>query len=116
MLADSYRALRKFEQVEARWLEVREASPAPAEMAEARIVAASALADQGKLPEAIKVMGTVGARVRNVRDDHLKQWYVLGDLYDRSGDIIHARQLFEAVARHDPHYADVTSRLRNLGK
>lgn len=116
VLADSYRALRKYDQVEQLWLEVREASPEPALMAEARIVAAGARADQGDLVGAIKVMGSAGTRVRKVREYHLKQWYVLADLYDRSGDVVRARQLFETVLAHDPSYADAASRLRSLGR
>lgn len=116
VLADSYRAQRKYDQVEELWLEVREASPEPGQMAEARIVAAGARADQGDLPGAIKIMGTVGSRVRKVRDYHLKQWYVLGDLYDRSGDVVRARQFFETVLTHDPQFADVAQRLRSLGR
>ena len=116
VLADCYRAQRKFRQVDELWMEVREASPAPEQMAEARIVAAGALADQGDLAGAIKLMGAVGSRTRKVHEHHLKQWYVLADLYDRSGDIVRARQLFETVLHHDPTYADTSARLRSLGR
>jgi tetratricopeptide (TPR) repeat protein len=116
VLADSYRAQRKYAQVEELWLEVREASPEPGQMAEARIVAAGALADQGDLAGAIKVMGPAGSKVRKVREYHLKQWYVLADLYDRSGDVVRARQLFEMVLAHDPDFADAAQRLRALGR
>jgi tetratricopeptide (TPR) repeat protein len=115
VLADSYRAQRKYAQVEELWREVREASPEPAQMAEARIVAAGALADQGDLAGAINVMGPVATK-RKVREYHLKQWYVLGDLYDRSGDVVRARQLFEMVLAHDPDFADTAQRLRALGR
>ncbi len=116
VLADCYRAQRKYRQVEELWLEVREMSPAPELMAEARIVAAGALADQGDLAGAIRTMGTIGSRTRKVHEYHLKQWYVLADLYDRSGDVVRARQLFETVLHHDPDYADATARLRGLGR
>ena len=116
VLADSYRAQRKYRQVDELWLEVREASPDPVQMAESRIVAAGALADQGDLAGAIRTMGLPGSRIRKVQDHHLKQWYVLADLYDRSGDVVRARQLFETVLAHDAGYADAANRLRSLGR
>ena len=85
-------------------------------MAESRIVAAGALADQGDLAGAIRTMGLPGSRIRKVQDHHLKQWYVLADLYDRSGDVVRARQLFETVLAHDAGYADAANRLRSLGR
>ena len=54
--------------------------------------------------------------VRKVRDHHLRQWYVLGDLYDRSGDVLAARHWFSMVAAGDPQYGDVDERLRSLGR
>jgi hypothetical protein len=85
-------------------------------MAEARIVAAGALADQGKLAEAIALMGRVGDDPKKVREYHLRQWYVLGDLYDRAGDPIKARKWFRQVAMVDREFVDVTDRLRALGR
>lgn len=116
VLADCYRALRRYDKVEELWLEVREASPDQATMAEARIVAAGALADQGDFAGALKTMGPPPTRVRRVREHHLKQWYVIADLYDRSGDVPRARQLFELVVANEPDYADARSRLAALGR
>ena len=56
VLADSYRALRRWNDVERVWLEVREASPNQDVMAEARIVAAGAQADRGDLAGALRTM------------------------------------------------------------
>ena len=53
---------------------------------------------------------------KKVREHHLRQWYVLGDLSDRSGDVIAARQWFGLVAEHDAGFADVQDRLRGLGR
>ena len=53
---------------------------------------------------------------KSVRDHHLRQWYVLGDLYDRVGDPISARRWFAAIAEVDPEFADVEQRLRSLGR
>ena len=41
---------------------------------------------------------------------------MLGDLYDRVGEPIAARRWFSTVADFDNEYADVTSRLRGLGR
>ena len=53
---------------------------------------------------------------KRVRDHHLRQWYVLGDLHDRAGDTLEATRWFELVARHDPDFVDVVDRLRALGR
>jgi tetratricopeptide (TPR) repeat protein len=116
VLADCYRALKRYDAVDQLWLEVREGSPAPDLMAEARIVAAGALADQGNLKGALKLMERGADVPKKVRQHHLRQWYVLGDLHDRSGDIIKARRFFGMIAEVEPDFADVRDRLRGLGR
>jgi tetratricopeptide (TPR) repeat protein len=116
VLADCYRALRRYRDVDAIWTDIRESSPAPNVMAEGRIVAAGALADQGDIAGALKLLLRVADAPKRVRDYHLKQWYVIGDLYDRSGDIVKARNFFKRVASVDPRYADVGDRLATLGR
>jgi tetratricopeptide (TPR) repeat protein len=116
VLADSYRALRRWGDVERAWGELRAASPAPAVMAEGRIVAASAAADRGQLAEALRIMERAATPPRKVREHHLRQWYVLGDLYDRAGDPVRARRFFEQVAAHDASFVDVVERLQALGR
>ena len=86
VLADCYRALRRYHEVDTLWRELREASPEPALMAEGRIVAAGALADQGDLAGALKVMQKAHDVPKKPKEYHLRQWYVLADLYDRSGE------------------------------
>ncbi len=115
-LADCYRALRRWTAVERIWREIREISPAQEILAEGRIVAAGALADRDDLPGAIGVMASATKPPKRVRDHHLRQWYVLGDLYDRSGDPINARRWFGEVASRDADFADVTDRLRSVGR
>ncbi len=116
VLADCYRALKRYEVVDKLWLELREGSPAPELMAEGRIVAAGALADRGDLQGALKVMERAGETPKRIRDHHLRQWYVLADLHDRSGDIIKARRLFGMIIEHDARFADAVDRLRALGR
>jgi tetratricopeptide (TPR) repeat protein len=116
VLADGYRALRRWADVDRVWADVRAASPAQEILAEARIVAAGAEADRGDLQAAIGTMAKAKQTPRRVRDHHLRQWYVLGDLYDRAGDPLEAAHWFELVARHDAEFVDVTDRLRALGR
>lgn len=116
VLADCYRALRRYHEVEELWRELREGSPGPELVAEGRIVAAGALADRGDLAGAVRTMERAAEVPRRVRDHHLRQWYVLADLYDRSGEVIKARRWFGLVAQHDADFADVGDRLRALGR
>ncbi len=116
VIADSYRAMRRWKDVDRVWSDVRAASPTHDVMAEARIVAAGALADRGELREAINLMTPATKPPKRVRDHHLRQWYVLGDLYDRAGDPVAAARWFGEVARRDPDFADVGDRLRALGR
>jgi tetratricopeptide (TPR) repeat protein len=116
VLADCYRALRRFSDVDRLWLELRDGSPSPSLMAEGRIVAAGALSDQGDLGGALRVMEKGAEMPKKVREHHLRQWYMIADLYDRSGDVIAARRFFGLVAANDSGFADVTDRLRGLGR
>lgn len=116
VLADCYRALRRYDVVAELWAELRAASPEPSVMAEGRIVAASAQADQGNLAEALRLLQKARDVPKKVREHHLRQWYVLADLHDRSGDIVEARRFFGLVAQHDSEFADVMQRLANLGR
>ena len=110
VLADSYRALKRWTDVDRIWTEVRELSPSHDIMAEARIVAAGAQADRGDLTGALTTMASVTARPKRVREHHLRLWYVLGDLHDRAGNPIEATRSVRARRsrgpglrrRHDP--------------
>ena len=50
--------------------------------------------------------------------DHLLRltvsWSLLADLYERSGDIPRARELFERVVAADPELSDAAERLAGL--
>ena len=116
VLADCYRALRRYDRVEELWDEVRAASPSAAVVAEGRIVTAGARADQGDLRGAINLLERAGATPRRVRDHHVRQWYALADLYDRTGDTPRARALFAKVRDAEPGFADVEERLAGLGR
>lgn len=115
VLADCHRALGHAAAVRELWDELRTASPSAELVAEGRIVMAEALADEGRLDEAIDLLG-VCLRARKVtREHHLRQWYALADLYERAGDLARARELFGRVAEQDADLADVGERLAALG-
>ena len=114
VLADCYRALHRYEDVEALWDELREASPSGEVVAEGRIVAAGARADRGDLAGAISLLERVSRRVNRPQDHHVRQWYVLADLYERAGDIPRARELFARIDSAEPGAFDVRQRLRAL--
>lgn len=115
VLADCYRALGKWAQVDELWLELREASPSAELVTEGRIVAAGALADQGKLRPAIALLGDKGWKLpKGPKEHHLRRAYALADLYERAGDVPHARDLFSRIRKADPDFGDVAERLRAL--
>jgi tetratricopeptide (TPR) repeat protein len=117
VLADCYRAQRRYAKVDEVWTELKEASPSAGLVAEGRMVAAGALADRGKLQDAIALLErAAAARPKRVRPYHLRQWYVLADLYDRAGDAPRARALFARIRDHDPEFEDASARLAALGR
>jgi tetratricopeptide (TPR) repeat protein len=117
VLMDCYRALGRRAKVAELWAELRQSSPNADVLAEARIVAASTIADSGDLRGAISLLSTqtTARELRNPAGRHLRQWYVLADLYDRAGDLPRARELFLRVARADRDAYDVHQRLEALG-
>lgn len=114
VLADCYRALRRWTELDQVWAEIKESSPSHEVMAEGRIVYAGSLAERGDLRGAISVMTKVAAVPRRIRPHHMRQWYVLADLYDRAGDVQRAREMFRRIATIDPRFADVKARLASL--
>jgi len=117
VLMDCRRAMGHHRQVALLWDTLRAASPPVDVLVEGRLVLAADLADRGELDEAIVVLAAAGA-ARNLRhpsDRHVRQWYVLADLYERSGDVPRARELFARVVAADPELADAADRLAALG-
>ena len=116
VLADCYRALRRYEKVTELWESMKLLSPPAALLAEGRIVAAGALADQGELQSAVRMMTHGSSDPHKVQEHHLREWYVLADLYDRAGDVASARRLFAKIQSSDAKFADVADRLNTLGE
>jgi tetratricopeptide (TPR) repeat protein len=112
VLADCERALGNHARVAELWGELRQAGAGSDVLAEGRLVMAGSLADRGHLHDAIALLEGPAARpVRRPLDRHLRQWYALGDLYERSGDMPRARELFTKVVSHDPELSDAAERL-----
>ena len=116
VLADCYRALRRYEKVTELWESMKLMSPQAGLLAEGRIVAAGALADQGELQSAVRMMTHGTSDPHKVQEHHLREWYVLADLYDRAGDVASARRLFLKIQSSDAKFADVDDRLGTLGE
>ena len=114
VLADCYRALRRFKAAEKLWDELRQASPNAELVAEGRIVAAGCRADRGDLGAAIALLERADRHLRRPENHHLRQWYVLADLHERAGDLPRARDLFGRIIATDPGAYDSRQRLRAL--
>lgn len=115
VIADCHRALGNHVQVERYWRDLADASPHPELLAEGRIVMAGSLADRGEIDEALELLKKAAGDQKRPSEYHLRQWFVIADLYDRQGNVIMARQFFERIASHDPNFVDVAERLSTLG-
>ena len=114
VLADCHRAMKHWEAVARLWDELRRASPGADLVTEGRIVAAGALADQGDLSGAIRLLERAPAKVKRPQLHHLRLWYATADLYERAGEVPRARELFQAILRHEHDFVDVPERLAAL--
>jgi len=115
VLMDCYRAQRRWQKVESAWEELAATSPSAELVVEGRIVYAGALADQGRLDDALAVLRKRADPVRDPKEHHLRAWYALADLEERAGNLARARELFDRVRRVDPQYVDVAERRAALG-
>jgi tetratricopeptide (TPR) repeat protein len=114
IIADCLRALgRPAEAVPLAEEELRAKVPNEAK-AEAVIVAASALADQGRFPEALAFLGRARTRDDVAQDYTLRLWYVKGDILARAGRAEEAAEQFRKVMRHDAGAFDAAERLSEL--
>ena len=115
VIADCHRALGNHQMVEKYWRELADASPHPELVAEGRIVMAGSYADRGMLQEGLDLLSKAAGDLKRPAEYHLRQWFVIADLYDRQGNVIKARQFFERIASFDPQFVDVAERLSTLG-
>lgn len=115
VLADCYRALGRYGEVDELWDELRDVSPSASLVTEGRIVVAGSLADRGELPAAIQLLAKGFKLPARYSEFHLARAYALADLYERSGDVPQARELFGRLESLEPGYGDVPQRLDALG-
>jgi tetratricopeptide (TPR) repeat protein len=114
VLADCYRAQSNWAEVEILWDELRQASPNAALVTEGRLVMAGSLDDQGRTSDAVRILEKGWKVPRQPKEHHLRRAYALGDLYERSGALPRARELFTWIRKHSPKFADVNERVRDL--
>lgn len=81
---------------------------------EAVIVAASALADQGKLEQALGLLRRIRTRDDVAGDEVLRVWYVTADILERTGRREDALREFRKILRHDAAAYDVAERVERL--
>jgi tetratricopeptide (TPR) repeat protein len=115
VIADCHRAMGQMDAVERLWDELRRTGADVEVVIEGRIVMAGALADKGRIGDAVKVLEQGPVDVRKPREHHLRLWYALANLYEKAGDVPRARSLFTRLAMADPEFADVLERLDSLG-
>ncbi len=114
VISDCQRALGHDKAVVATWDALRRAGVDREVLVEGRLVMAGTLADRGDLEGAIALLAPAGKSLRHPDTCHLRQWYALGDLYERAGDLPRARELFGRVASFSPELFDAPDRLAAL--
>lgn len=114
IIADCYRALLDYRQVAKIWETIKRSPTKNVVKIEGQIVAAGALADQGKLISALKLIDSGNYSEKNPSEYLLRKWYVIADLKERAGDVPGARALFSTIVKFDPELADVAERASAL--
>jgi tetratricopeptide (TPR) repeat protein len=114
VLADCQRALGRPGRAVELCDEVTPATVPEATFYEAQIVAAGALADLGRVGDAIARLERLDLEPGTVREHHLRAWYALAGLLEHRGRFTQARRLFEAVAATDPELSDAAERVARL--
>lgn len=114
VLADCYRAEGKPEKALELADETRARPPSAPILFESEIVAAGALADLGRLEEAIERLESLPLDPEVAEEHHLRAWYVLADLLEKKGRFTQAQRYFDAVAGADPDLTDAPDRSARL--
>lgn len=117
LVMDCDRANHRYRAVEKDFAQLEASEPTAEVLVEGRIVMAAALADQAHFTEAIELLTRAGAtkKLHNPSFRHVRLWYALGDVYDRAGDVVSARELFARVVLAEPDAYDAPARLAELG-
>lgn len=115
IIADCLRALGKPERAVPLAEEALGARIPLEHKAEAAIVAAAALRDQGRFEEALALLRRLPTREDVGREWVLRVWYVTADILERAGRVQEAARAFRKILRHDQAAFDVAERLAQLG-
>jgi tetratricopeptide (TPR) repeat protein len=114
IIADCYRALGQPQKaVQFADEAVRARIPDEAR-AESVVVGASALADMGKVDQALAMLHRFTTRGDVGREYDLRVWYVTGDILEQSGRRDEAAAEFRKIVRHDAAAYDAAERLAQL--
>ncbi len=81
---------------------------------EAVIVAASALADQGKFDQALGLLRRIRTRDDVAGPEVIRVWYVTGDILAKAGRSADAAREFRKILRHDAAAYDAAERVAQL--
>lgn len=114
MLADAYRAMGKPDKAIELCDEIDPRKTSPVVFYEGAIVGAGALADLGRLDDAIARLESLDLRPAVAETHHLRAWYALADLLERRGRFTQAKEYFEAVAAADDDMTDAAERAARL--
>lgn len=114
VIADSYRAMGKPEKAVEIVDQISRGEVEPAVYYEGQIVGAGALADLGRVDEAVERLRKLDLKPQVAEAHHIRAWYVLGDLLERAGRFTQAREWFEAVDSADPDATDASERIAKL--
>ena len=114
VLADCYRAMGKPQRALELCDEIDAKRVSPDVFFEGQIVAAGALADMGRLDQAIARLEALDLQPKVAESHHQRAWYALADLLERNARFTQAREWFEAVAATDPDSTDAPERARRL--
>ena len=114
VICDSYRALKRWFEVDATWKRLKIASPSREVMAEGRIVYASSLAERQRLKEGISLLESA---IKNDKHSDLvvvRQLYALGRLYEDSGNVSKAKLIYKDIVAFDKSLYDAAERVLAL--
>lgn len=115
VLADCYRAMQHWRKVDDLWEEMCSAALPCFVLTEGRIVAAGALADQGRLEEATALLNAGWELPTRPKEHHLRRAYALADCYDQAGNLVAARRLFAWIDENYPGFVDAAQRAHAIG-
>lgn len=114
IIADCYRALGQPQKAVQFADEAVRGRVSDESRAEAVVVGAAALADMGKIDQALAMLHRFSTKTDVGREYDLRVWYVTGDILERAGRPADAAVEFRKIVRHDSGAFDAAERLAAL--